>query len=50
METLDKINRRYGKSCFHLASQGFKKSGLLELIKNRLIYTTQLSELAIAVC
>jgi DNA polymerase V len=49
MQTLDKINRRYGKSCIHLASEGFKKEWLARANKKSPNYTTQWDELAIAV-
>ncbi len=49
MQVLDTINQKYGKSTIHLAAEGFKKEWLARSNKKSPNYTTQSSELAIAV-
>ena len=49
METLDRINKKYGKSTIHLAAEGFKKEWLARSNKKSPNYTTQWNELAIAI-
>ena len=46
MQTLDNINRKYGKSTIHLAAEGFKKEWLARSNKKSPNYTTQWNELA----
>jgi DNA polymerase V len=48
METLDRINQKYGKSTIHLAAEGFKKDWLARSNKRSPNYTTQWDELAVA--
>ena len=48
METLDRINQKYGKSTIHLAAEGFKKEWLARSNKRSPNYTTQWDELAVA--
>ncbi len=48
MQTLDNINRKYGKSTIHLAAEGFNKEWLARSNKKSPNYTTQWNELAVA--
>lgn len=49
MKAMDNINRKYGKSTIHLASEGFQKAWLARSNRKSPNYMTQWDELAVAV-
>ncbi len=49
MQTLDSINRKYGKGTLHFAAEGFKKEWLARSNKKSPNYTTQWDELPVAI-